>query len=100
VNDELGALQGLLDSITRGAAEAQRGGWLRHGARVALISFHSLEDRMIKQAFAKLCESGLAARLTPAGKPIGPTESEVRSNPRSRSAKLRVVRIGHLAAEG
>lgn len=92
VNDELGALQSLLDSIVSGAEQVERGGWLNAGARVAVISFHSLEDRLVKHAFADLVRRGLATGLTK--KPVGPSEDEVRSNPRSRSAKLRAVRIG------
>jgi len=92
VNDELGALRGLLDSIVQGAEQVERGGWLNRGARVAVISFHSLEDRLVKQCFANLVQRGLATRLTK--KPVGPSETEVRHNPRSRSAKLRAVRIG------
>ena len=92
VNDELGALRGLLEQVTRGAEQAGSGGWLNSGARVAIISFHSLEDRLVKQSFAELAKRDLATALT--RKPVGPSEMEVRSNPRSRSAKLRVVRIG------
>jgi 16S rRNA (cytosine1402-N4)-methyltransferase len=92
VNDELGALRGLLEQIIRGAEQAGSGGWLNAGARVAIISFHSLEDRLVKQTFAELASRDLATTLT--RKPVGPSELEVRSNPRSRSAKLRVVRIG------
>jgi len=92
VNDELGALRGLLEQVSRGAEQAGSGGWLNSGARVAIISFHSLEDRLVKQAFAELATRDLATVLT--RKPVGPSELEVRSNPRSRSAKLRVARIG------
>jgi 16S rRNA (cytosine1402-N4)-methyltransferase len=92
VNDELGALRGLLDDIVQGAAEIDRGGWLKRGARIAVISFHSLEDRLVKHAFADLEKRGLATRLTK--KPVAPSGTEVRDNPRSRSAKLRAARIG------
>ena len=76
---------------------------LRHGGRLAVITFHSLEDRLVKQAFKRLSTSVVA----PPGmasieerrasiklvnrKPISPDEAEVSANPRSRSAKLRVV---------
>jgi len=60
---------------------------LAPGGRLAAISFHSLEDRIVKRFFASLGEA--ATILTK--KPIGPTQAEVRANPRSRSAKLRVV---------
>jgi 16S rRNA (cytosine1402-N4)-methyltransferase len=94
VNDELGALQALLDQIARGAEQVERGGWLARGARVAVISFHSLEDRLVKHAFADLEKRELATRLNPRKKPITASDAEVQRNPRSRSAKLRAVRIG------
>ena len=93
VNDELGSLQGLLEHVSRGAQEVNRSGWLNPGARIAVIGFHSLEDRFVKQAFADLVRRGLATSLTPKGKPVGPSEDEVKVNPRSRSAKLRAVRM-------
>jgi 16S rRNA (cytosine1402-N4)-methyltransferase len=92
VNDELGSLRTLLQVISRGAEEASRGGWMRDGARIAIISFHSLEDRLVKHAFAELCWKNLAARLT--RKPLTPGQAEVQANPRARSAKLRAIRIG------
>jgi len=94
VNDELGALAALLDAITRAA----QGGaaWLSPGARVAIIAFHSLEDRMVKQAFAKLHDAGLATRLT--RKPITPGEAERAANPRARSARLRAIAINPAGA--
>jgi len=91
VNDELGALEALLDGIVRGAEQAGDGGWLRSEARVAIISFHSLEDRLVKRAFAELEKRGRATRLTK--KPVTAGAQEVQANPRSRSAKLRAVRI-------
>jgi 16S rRNA (cytosine1402-N4)-methyltransferase len=77
VNDELGALRGGL------AAATAR---LRIGGRLAVISFHSLEDRIVKQTFRD--DSRLRA-LTK--KPLAPGEAEVARNPRARSAKLRVA---------
>lgn len=59
-----------------------------HG-RLAVISFHSLEDRAVKQFFNKKIESGEGKRVTK--KPIIPTEAEILENPRSRSAKLRII---------
>ncbi|MCL2700213.1 MAG: 16S rRNA (cytosine(1402)-N(4))-methyltransferase RsmH [Phycisphaerae bacterium] len=59
------------------------------GGRAAIISFHSLEDRMVKQAFAKWESTGLARLLTK--KPLQASETESRDNPRSRSAKLRGI---------
>ncbi len=90
VNDELGSLASLLESVRRGA-ERHGGGWLRPSARIAVISFHSLEDRPVKQAFAALADRGLAERLTK--KPVTAGEEELARNVRSRSAKLRAVRI-------
>jgi 16S rRNA (cytosine1402-N4)-methyltransferase len=91
VNDELGALQALLDATARGAA-ARGGGWLSADARVGIIAFHSLEDRLVKHAFADLDGAGLATRLS--RKPVEADEPEAAANPRSRSAKFRAVRIG------
>ncbi|MEB3306216.1 MAG: 16S rRNA (cytosine(1402)-N(4))-methyltransferase RsmH [Cyanobacteriota bacterium] len=78
VNDELGALERLLQ---------QAPDWLVPGGLLAIISFHSLEDRRVKQAFL---EDPRLERLT--RKPITATEDEVEANPRSRSAKLRLAR--------
>ena len=95
VNNELGALE---DFIPR-AIEV-----LKPGGRLAIISFHSLEDRIIKQAFKKLesiclcppktpkCICGHKARVKIlTKKPIIPTDEEIKRNSRSSSAKLRVV---------
>jgi 16S rRNA (cytosine1402-N4)-methyltransferase len=57
--------------------------------RLVVLSFHSLEDRLVKQAFQRWRSNGLAKVLTP--KPLRPSEQEVRANPRSRSAKLRAA---------
>ncbi|MFZ0641400.1 MAG: 16S rRNA (cytosine(1402)-N(4))-methyltransferase RsmH [Candidatus Acidiferrales bacterium] len=62
---------------------------LSPGARWAILSYHSLEDRMVKRAFQELSRSGDFAILTK--KVVQAGESEVRSNPRARSAKLRVI---------
>jgi len=64
---------------------------LRPGGRLAVISFHSLEDRIVKHTFRALAERPhpLVAVLTK--KPQVPSEAECRANPRARSAKLRVV---------
>lgn len=80
VNDELGALE-----------EAIRKTWsiLNPGGRIAIISFHSIEDRIVKQRFADLVKSGHAKALTK--KPIVPSDAELAANPRARSAKLRVI---------
>ena len=91
VNDELAALEALLDQIVAGCEGKQEVRWLNAGARIAIISFHSLEDRLVKRAFAGLAEQGRAVRLTK--RPMMASEKERQENPRSRSARLRVVRI-------
>jgi 16S rRNA (cytosine1402-N4)-methyltransferase len=80
VNDELGALDRLLTALPD---------CVKPGGRVAIISFHSLEDRRVKQAFRKSPE--LLKELT--RKPVTASEDEVRSNPRARSAKLRTAQV-------
>jgi len=62
---------------------------LRPGGRLAVIAFHSLEDRIVKNLFRNLKKSGAFELLTP--KPIAPGDDETRANPRARSAKLRVI---------
>ncbi|HWE03176.1 MAG TPA: 16S rRNA (cytosine(1402)-N(4))-methyltransferase RsmH [Tepidisphaeraceae bacterium] len=62
---------------------------LTRGGRLAVISFQSTEDRVVKQAFRSAERAGLLRILTK--KPIPPTESEIAANPRSRSAKLRAA---------
>lgn len=62
---------------------------LRPGGRFAIISFHSTEDRVVKQAFRSAEQTGQLKVLT--SKPLVPTEAEIARNPRSRSAKLRVA---------
>jgi 16S rRNA (cytosine1402-N4)-methyltransferase len=79
VNDEPGAL---------GAALPQAAELLAPGGRLAVISFHSGEDRVVKQTFRRLAGAGFA-ELEPS--PLGPGDDEVRANPRARSAKLRVL---------
>ncbi len=93
VNDELAALRSLLDDISRGAERIESDGWINAAARVGVISFHSLEDRLVKQAFATLEKRGKVSRLTK--RPITAGEEEVQANPRARSAKLRVARMAH-----
>lgn len=80
VNDELGALQ---EGIRKGFYALSEGG------RLAVISFHSLEDRIVKRYFRELQEEGVGSIITK--KAIVPSEEEVRDNPRSRSAKLRII---------
>ena len=57
--------------------------------RMAIITFHSLEDSIVKHAFVDLKQKGYATVITK--KPIIPTDEELRTNPRSRSAKLRII---------
>lgn len=65
---------------------------LAPGGRLAVISFHSLEDRLVKQTFAEAGGAGYDARLTLLTKhPITADDTEIASNPRARSAKLRVA---------
>lgn len=59
------------------------------GGRMAIITFHSLEDRIVKRAFVELKSKGYANIITK--KPIIPTTEEIKQNPRSRSAKLRII---------
>ncbi len=82
VNDELGQL----DQLLRVAPELTK-----TGGRVVVISFHSLEDRKVKERFRELGREGRAAILTK--KPETPSLEEVRENPPSRSAKLRAIEI-------
>lgn len=80
-NDELGAL----DAVLPQAADL-----LRPGGRLAVISFHSLEDRRVKQFFrANGTDDAPLRALTK--RPIVPSEDEVARNPRARSAKLRIA---------
>jgi 16S rRNA (cytosine1402-N4)-methyltransferase len=79
VNDELQSLrEGLKTSINL----------LVESGRVAVISFHSLEDRIVKQIFSEEEQKGRGQVITK--KPITPSEKEKMNNPRARSAKLRV----------
>jgi 16S rRNA (cytosine1402-N4)-methyltransferase len=95
VNDELGALAAWLEALPR---------VLSRGGRAAAISFHSLEDRMVKRSFQSLtkectCPPGLpvcACGSNPEFRPLTrkavvASEAEVAANPRARSARLRAV---------
>jgi 16S rRNA (cytosine1402-N4)-methyltransferase len=93
VNDELGSIEALLGAVVREAEQivaAKPTTWLVPGARIAVISFHSLEDRPVKRAMEELIKLG-AADL--AGGVQTADEDEIAANPRSRSAKLRAVRL-------
>jgi 16S rRNA (cytosine1402-N4)-methyltransferase len=80
VNDELRALE---EGIEKGF------GILADGGKMAVISFHSLEDRIVKNFFKLLATEGKVELLNK--KPITPSEEEISKNPRSRSAKLRII---------
>lgn len=80
VNDELGELERVLPATQE---------LLRSGGRLGVISFHSLEDRIVKQFFAEGERQGEWQRLY--RKPVEATPEEVAANPRARSARLRVA---------
>jgi 16S rRNA (cytosine1402-N4)-methyltransferase len=96
VNRELDGLDGFIDAAVAA---------LRVGGRLAMIAFHSLEDRVVKQAFARMrvrdaeIEGGKAVRVGEGAlavrlltrKPVTADDDEVRRNPRARSARLRAV---------
>jgi len=73
-----------------GALLSEAPGRLLPGGRLVVISFHSGEDRLVKQAFRDAASLGLLEVVT--RKPVTPSEEEMRRNPRSRSAKLRAAR--------
>lgn len=80
VNDEIGALkEGLEKGFER----------LSVGGRFAVISFHSIEDRTVKTFWKRFAENGEGLILTK--KPVTPSLTEIIKNPRSRSAKLRII---------
>jgi len=79
VNDEVGALQELLESLPKVISE---------GGRVGFISFHSVEDRLVKNYFRDHKDEWLVVTK----KPLPPSLMEQKENPRSRSAKLRVYK--------
>jgi 16S rRNA (cytosine1402-N4)-methyltransferase len=95
VNDELGELEALLASLPE---------LLAPGAIAAFITFHSIEDRLVKQAFRlaasscicpprlPVCQCQHRATFEILGKPIEASAEEVKANPQARSAKLRVAR--------
>ena len=85
VNDEIGSLGALLAGIERSSK------WLKPRARVAIISFHSLEDRLVKHTFASMVAAGRAEFI--ARGTVEASPDELASNPRSRSAKLRAIRL-------
>ena len=79
-NDELGAI-----------TEGMRATWklMKSGGRISVITFHSIEDRIVKELFLDFERAGEGTRITHS--PIKPSKEEIASNPRARSAKLRVI---------
>jgi 16S rRNA (cytosine1402-N4)-methyltransferase len=82
VNRELDDLKALMEAAPR---------VLKPGGRLVVISFHSLEDRIVKDALRDGAKSGIYNVLTK--KPVTATEEEIDRNPRSRSAKLRAAEM-------
>ena len=82
VNQELEGLEVALEAMCRR---------LRTGARLVVISFHSLEDRIVKHTFRALERGGKVAIRVLTKRPVIPQDEEVERNPRARSAKLRVA---------
>ena len=94
VNGELERLENSLDDMFD---------LLDPGGRLSIITFHSLEDRIVKQKFALYCQGctcppefpvcvcGKTPRAKKCGKPVSPGEAELEENPRARSAKLRTI---------
>jgi len=91
-----------LDVLERGLRQAAR--WLAPGGRIAVISYHSLEDRIVKEVFGELAEGCICPPDLPVcrcgstpvlrivtKRPVVPAEEEIERNPRARSARLRVA---------
>ncbi|MGL6225127.1 MAG: 16S rRNA (cytosine(1402)-N(4))-methyltransferase RsmH [Thermoguttaceae bacterium] len=77
VNDELGSLTRLIGQVAK---------YLKSGGRIVIISFHSLEDRIVKNGFRDTPELEVLTK-----KPVVASDAEIAKNPRARSAKLRVA---------
>ncbi len=80
---------GELDNVTSVLGNLEK--IVKPGGRVAVITFHSLEDRIVKNAFRDLAKQGAAELIFK--KPVAASREEIRENPRSRSAKLRAIRL-------
>lgn len=80
VNDELGTLRQAIPQMLTMIAP---------GGRIAIVSFHSLEDRIVKQQFRAAAQQGMGQLCIT--RPLRPSPDEVRRNPKSRSAKLRAI---------
>ena len=85
------AVNAELESLTRGLETILP--YLQHGGRLAVITFHSLEDRIVKTLFASFIEHGRCRIVEGGLGAIKPSAEEVERNPRASSAKLRVVEI-------
>jgi len=83
VNEELDEIESLLEAIPR---------VLKPGGRAVILTFHSLEDRLVKRKFLELAQQGKGTVIT--RKVVTPTQEELRRNPPSRSAKLRCFERG------
>jgi 16S rRNA (cytosine1402-N4)-methyltransferase len=105
VNQELEQLEAVLPQMLKVLQRRESAG-NGEGGRIVVISFHSLEDRIVKEFMRReatdclcppripVCVCGHKAQLRLlTTKPVTPTEQETRSNPRSRSAKLRAAEI-------
>jgi 16S rRNA (cytosine1402-N4)-methyltransferase len=80
VNDELSGLDTFLERAI---------GALKTRARLVVIAFHSLEDRVVKQTFRRQAAAGVVRLVT--RRPLTPSDAEIAVNPRARSARLRTV---------
>tara|TARA_B100002051_G_scaffold147570_1_gene139672 strand:+ start:37770 stop:38669 length:900 start_codon:yes stop_codon:yes gene_type:complete len=80
VNDELTVLEKFIKEAFTALDE---------GGRLAIISFHSIEDRIVKHSFRELKDADMGQLVTK--KPIAPAAEELKTNPRARSAKLRII---------
>ena len=85
VNRELEGLDSFLGAAARRLAD---------GGRMAVITFHSLEDRIVKHTLRALAAEHAGLRIR-TKRPLVPSEAEIGRNPRARSAKLRAVEMGH-----
>jgi 16S rRNA (cytosine1402-N4)-methyltransferase len=83
------AVNAELENLTRGLESVLP--YLGHGGRLAVITFHSIEDRIVKTLFASFVNEGVCRFVEGGQGAIKPSAEEVERNARARSAKLRVV---------